>query len=68
MLEKTIELDPNIIEPKYRLALLYESEGYKDGAINLYRQILRLDPANEDVESNLKTLLNFSHDLKDQTN
>ena len=66
MLEKTIELDPMMIEPKYRLALLYESEGYKDGAINLYRQILRIDPRNSDVENNLKTLLNFEQDIQDQ--
>lgn len=67
MLEKTIELDPMMIEPKYRLALLYEAEGYKDGAINLYRQILRINPKNSDVENNLKTLLNFEQDIQDQT-
>lgn len=65
MLEKTIELNDVMVEPKYRLALIYESEGLKEEAIQLYRQILKLTPNNNDVKNNLKTLLDFAYEIQE---
>lgn len=55
-IKKAIELNPNFIEPKYKLALMYEHAGNKEGAIDLYEQILRLSPENEEAANNLRML------------
>lgn len=55
-LKKAIELDEMYIEPKRKLALILEHKGDKEGAIELYEEILKLKPDNEEIVNNLKML------------
>lgn len=55
-IKKTLELNPNFIDAKYKLALLLEHAGDKEGAAKVYEEILALEPQNEIATNNLKML------------
>lgn len=55
-IKKAIELDSNFVDAKYELAILLELKGNKDEAIELYEQILEINPEYKEVASNLKLL------------
>lgn len=55
-LEKAISINPNDTNAKYRYALILEHKGENDKAINLYKEILELDPTYKEAENNLKLL------------
>lgn len=54
--KKAIELEPNFVETKKSLALLFEHLGRVDDAIELYSEILKLEPENEEIFKNLEML------------
>lgn len=55
-IKKAIELDDTYIDAKRKLALILEHVGKREEAIQLYEEILLLEPDNEDVVNNLKLL------------
>lgn len=55
-IQKALELDENFIDAKYKLALIYEHQGKKDEAIELYENILKWAPENEEAANNLRML------------
>jgi len=55
-IKKTLELSPNLVDAKHKLALMLEHAGDKDDAIRLYEEILNLEPDNEMAINNLKML------------
>ena len=55
--KKAIELDGTLVDAKYRLALIYEAQSLIDDAINLYEDIVKLDPNHEFAKNNLNILL-----------
>lgn len=55
-LREAIRIDSNFIDAKRKLALVYEHNGNKEEAINIYEDILRREPENEEVANNLKML------------
>lgn len=55
-INKAIELNPNFIEAKHKLALMLEHAGDKEGAAKVYEEILALEPENEVAINNLKML------------
>ncbi len=54
--KKAIELNAGFVDAKKRLALLYEHLAKVDEAIELYEQILEVEPDNDEVVNNLKLL------------
>lgn len=55
-LKRAIELDENYIEPKYKLALIYEHLGETEEAVSLYEDILFVNPQHQDAMSNLRMI------------
>lgn len=55
-IRKAIELDDDYTDAKYRLAIMLEHQGNKDEAIEMYEQIVRIAPENEEAQTNLKML------------
>lgn len=55
-IKKALEADNKFIKAKYKLALLLEHTGKKEEAIEVYEEILKLEPENEEVANNLKML------------
>lgn len=55
-IKKAIELDDTFIEAKRKLALMFEHIGDTESAIELYEDILKLDPENKDILNNLEML------------
>ena len=55
-MRKALELNNNFIDAKYGLAILLELKGQKDEAINLYEEILAINPEHKEAIDNLKML------------
>lgn len=55
-LQKAIDLDDKFIDPKRKKALILEHLGRIEEAVELYKNILQLDPENEEIANNLKML------------
>lgn len=55
-IKRAIELDNNFVEAQYKLALMLEHKGNREEAIQIYEDILRLNPENEEVANNLRML------------
>lgn len=55
-IRKAVKLDENFIMAKRKLALMLEHIGNKEEAMQLYENILKIDPSNEEVLNNLKML------------
>lgn len=53
--KKALQYDPNLINAKYNLALIYESNN-RDKAKELYIEILEQDPAHEEAKNALSDL------------
>lgn len=55
-LEKAIESFPNYSNARYFLALILESQGYRNKAIEQFEKIAELNPGNEQIKEILKNL------------
>ena len=55
-LEKIIELEPNHLEAKHQLALILESQGNKEEALKLYKEIASVDREFKNVQKNIEML------------
>lgn len=57
-IKKALELNPDYIDAKHALALMFEHAGDNEGAITIYQEILSLEPDNEVAINNLRMLKN----------
>ena len=55
-LEKILELEPQHLDAKYQLALILESQGNKEKALELYREIESIDYNFKNVQKNIEML------------
>lgn len=55
-LERTIRLDENYSNARYLLGLIYDREGNRQGAIEQFEKIEKLNPANEEIKKILANL------------
>ena len=53
---RAAELDNTLLDAKYHLALIYETHGNSEEALDLYHEILKQDPQNQKVLENVKIL------------
>ena len=53
--KKAIVYDPELLQAKYNLALLYENNN-RDKAKDLYKEILEQDPSFEEAKNSLADL------------
>ena len=50
------DLDDTLLDAKYHLALIYETHGNTEKALELYHEIIKKDPENHKVLENIKML------------
>ena len=55
-LEHIIELEPNHIDAKYQLALIKETQGDKENALELYKEIESINPDYKNIKENIEML------------
>ncbi len=53
---RAIALNPNYSDALYALGLLYERNGNKGPALDLYRRVLNLNPGNKDIRKKVDSL------------
>lgn len=56
-LEKILEIEPQHLDAKYQLALILESQGNKEKALELYREIERVNYDFKNVQKNIDMLI-----------
>lgn len=54
--KRASDLDDTLLDAKYHLALIYETHGNTEQALELYHEILKKDPENTKVLENVKML------------
>ena len=54
--EKSVEIDPNMVNGYYNLGLVYPKIGKLDKAIDAYKKILDINPDDIEVHKNLGLL------------
>ena len=62
--KKAIENDPQGIPAYLQLAAIYVKEERYEEAITLYKQVLKIEPANKSAYASLRTIYTILHDPK----